>query len=59
MHGTGNIPYDKMFQDDKYWLPLILEGEKIKAHFVFDEKWNIISKSIENLDESMILKKVI
>lgn len=48
-----NIPYDKMFPDDKYWLPLILEGKKIKAYFEFDEKWNIISKTIEDLDKNV------
>lgn len=29
----NNIPYDKMFPDDKYWLPLILEGKKDKSLF--------------------------
>ena len=28
-----NIPYDKMFPDDKYWLPLVLEGKKDKSIF--------------------------
>ena len=40
----NNIPYDKMFPDDKYWLPLILQGKKVKAYFDFDENWNIILK---------------
>ena len=44
-----SIPYDNMFPDDKYWLPLVLEGKKIKAYFEFDEEWNIISKSIEEI----------
>ncbi len=44
-----NIPYDKMFPDDKYWLPLILEGRKIKAYFDFDEEWNLLNKTIEDL----------
>lgn len=26
-----NIPYDKMWDDDQYWLPLLLAGKKIKA----------------------------
>ncbi len=43
------IPYDNMFPDDKYWLPLILEGKKINAYFDFDENWNILSKKIEDL----------
>ena len=41
-----SIPYDEMFADDKYWLPLVLEGQKIDAHFSFDENWNLISKNI-------------
>ena len=45
------IPYDKMFPDDKYWLPFILEGKKIKAYFNFDEDWNVLSKKIEPLDD--------
>ena len=30
------IPYDKMWPDDKYWLPLFLENKKIIANFLFD-----------------------
>ena len=45
-----SIPYDKMFPDDKYWLPLILEGKKIKAYFDFDEEWNLLSKKIDDLN---------
>lgn len=47
-----NIPYDEMFPDDKYWLPLILEGKKIKAYFDFDEDWNVLSKEINELNKS-------
>ena len=45
----ANIPYDKMFPDDKYWMPLILEGKKINAYFEFDEDWNLLSKKIDDL----------
>lgn len=45
----NEIPYNKMFPDDKYWLPLVLKGQKIKAYFDFDENWNLISKNIEDL----------
>ncbi len=41
------IPYTQMFPDDKYWLPLILEGKKINGLFEFDEEWNLISSKIE------------
>lgn len=29
------IPYEEMWPDDKYWLPLVLAGQKIKASFTF------------------------
>lgn len=43
------IPFDEMLPDDKYWMPLILQGKKIKAYFNFDENWNIISSNIEEV----------
>lgn len=50
------IPYDKMFPDDEYWLPLVLEGKKINAFFEFDEDWNLKKKKIEELENSNVLK---
>lgn len=44
-----NIPYDRMFPDDTYWLPYILDGKKIRAYFEFDENWDILSKKIEEI----------
>jgi 8-oxo-dGTP pyrophosphatase MutT (NUDIX family) len=32
-----HIPFDKMWQDDKHWLPMILCGKKIVGKFVFGE----------------------
>lgn len=50
-----DIPYDEMFSDDKYWLPLILEGKKVKAYFEFDEDWNLLSKRIDDLDKNITI----
>lgn len=50
------IPYDKMFPDDQYWLPLVLEGKKIKAFFDFDKNWNLLSYKIEDLENANTLK---
>lgn len=30
------IPYDEMWQDDPYWLPLVLKRERFRGYFVFD-----------------------
>ena len=47
---VNNIPYDKMFDADKYWLPLVLSGKKIDAYFSFDENSDLINKEIKDLD---------
>lgn len=30
------VPYEKMWEDDRYWLKFILEGKKIRASFTFE-----------------------
>lgn len=30
------IPFQEMWPDDRYWLPLFLEGKKFKGKFFFD-----------------------
>lgn len=31
------LPLDRMWDDEQYWLPRILDGESLKAEFVFDD----------------------
>jgi 8-oxo-dGTP diphosphatase len=31
------IPYEKMWEDDRHWLPLALDGKDFLAYFIFDE----------------------
>lgn len=38
------IPYDKMWDSDKMWLPEILKGNKIKATFFWKEDNNTVDK---------------
>ena len=33
----SEIPYDEMWQDDRYWLPLLLEGRDFDGTFYFNE----------------------
>lgn len=49
------IPYEQMFIDDKYWLPLVLEGKKITGFFEFDKNWNIISYKIDEVNDIAVL----
>ncbi len=47
------IPYDKMWPDDRFWLPLFLEGRKFRGRFLFGENDVILANKlseIENLE---------
>ncbi len=37
---VNEIPYDDMWSDDKYWLPLLLDNKIFRGYFLFkaDEK---------------------
>lgn len=42
----ADIPYDKMWSDDPYWLPVVLKGQKLTADFTLDETDVIISHKL-------------
>ncbi len=33
---VSSIPYDRMWEDDRHWLPLVLNGEHVRGRFSFD-----------------------
>jgi len=44
--GIDEIPYEDMWEDDAYWLPLALKGIPFKAYFIFDDD-KMIDKKID------------
>ena len=44
---TDKIPYEKMWPDDIYWMPLFLQGKKFKGKFWFEGINKIIDKKLE------------
>jgi 8-oxo-dGTP diphosphatase/2-hydroxy-dATP diphosphatase len=44
-----NLPYDKMWVDDKYWMPIFLKGEKFKGHFIFNKDRKIKYHTLEGV----------
>jgi len=43
----SKIPYDKMWQDDEYWLPQVLAGDKVFGKFTFDENDAMLTHDIK------------
>ena len=37
------LPYDRMWEDDPYWLPGVLAGGKVNMRFEFDEEGGLIA----------------
>lgn len=45
----SEIPFENMWQDDIHWLPLVLQGKKVKAKFTFDENNAILSQEVTEI----------
>ena len=41
------IPYEKMWVDDKIWYPIMLRDEKFKAYFLFRGHEEIVDYRLE------------
>jgi len=44
------LPFDKMWPDDRYWMPLFLKNKKFKGKFFFKDKNTIINHSLDIVD---------
>jgi 8-oxo-dGTP diphosphatase len=44
-----DVPYNKMWDDDQYWLPRVLAGEHLQAEFIFDERAKVIKQTLTNI----------
>jgi len=47
--GLNDIPYESMWSDDKYWLPLVIAGKRIEADFYFDSNNQVLKHTIKDL----------
>lgn len=42
-----NIPFDNMWADDKYWMPMFLDGKKFTGKFLFGKDDSVLEYSLE------------
>ena len=49
----SEIPLELMWPDDKFWMPLFLEGKKFQGEFHFDEEENAILKNKLEIMENL------
>lgn len=42
------IPYEKMFEDNKYFVPLVLEGKKVSCMFLYQDD-KVVEKRVDIL----------
>jgi len=50
-YAESEIPYEKMWADDKYWVPLFLEGKQFKALFEFDDESTLLRYDLDTVKE--------
>lgn len=46
----SEIDYTAMWEDDRLWLPLLLDGKKFSGWFIFDDRTMIDSKITESIE---------
>lgn len=47
----AEIPYDTMWQDDRYWMPQVFTGKKLRTTFAFDDNNNLLTQKVETVTE--------
>lgn len=47
---SSELPFEKMWPDDRYWIPLFLKDKKFKGKGFFEGKDNLIKCDIKEVD---------
>ncbi len=45
-YNKDELPFDSMWPDDPLWIPLVLEGKKVKGEFLFGENDSILDHNV-------------
>jgi len=55
----SELPFDQMWEDDKFWLPKILQGKKLKADFIFKQGEKVAQHDIKIINEEEKEKRIL
>ena len=47
----SDIDYSRMWEDDRLWLPMLMEGKKFEGWFIFDDRKMVDAKVEETVEE--------
>lgn len=50
---VDSLPFKSMWDDDSFWLPRVLNGEKIEGWFSFDESNKVSEHKISNMEAAV------
>lgn len=42
-----DIPYGEMWEDDRFWLPQVLDGKFVRGEFTFDRDEKMLARKVE------------
>lgn len=45
-YNKKELPFEAMWPDDKFWIPLVLNGTKVNAEFMFDENNTMLESNV-------------
>jgi mutator protein MutT len=46
-----DIPYGDMWQDDEFWMPLVLAGNKVMGEFTFDHNDKLLTHDVRVVEQ--------
>ncbi|MEX0649507.1 MAG: 8-oxo-dGTP diphosphatase [Candidatus Andersenbacteria bacterium] len=50
---AADIPYEEMWEDDKYWLPLLLADKYFEGDCVFDSNKSLVKQNIREIEKAV------
>ncbi|MCL5018354.1 MAG: 8-oxo-dGTP diphosphatase [Candidatus Pacearchaeota archaeon] len=53
----NNLPYEKMWEDSKYWLPMLLEDKKFYGEVSYDENHKIKKYFLNEIKMNIVCSK--